>query len=82
MMGMKSAFDPNGALVIRPELDTRWLRWLWAFRGAASRERFLKGVEALHNLNDGIAIATAFSLSWESGMCMTLNFFFFFHQQF
>jgi D-amino-acid dehydrogenase len=51
MMGMKSAFDPNGALVIRPELDTRWLRWLWAFRGAASRERFLKGVEALHNLN-------------------------------
>ncbi len=51
MMGLKSAFDPNGALVIRPELDTRWLRWLWAFRGAASRERFLKGVEALHNLN-------------------------------
>ncbi|MGI9116966.1 MAG: NAD(P)/FAD-dependent oxidoreductase, partial [Gaiellales bacterium] len=51
MMGMKSAFDPNGALIIRPELDTRWLRWLWAFRGAASRERFLKGVEALHNLN-------------------------------
>ena len=50
-MGLKSAFDPNGALVIRPELDTRWLRWLWAFRGAASRERFLSGVEALHNLN-------------------------------
>lgn len=50
-MGLKSAFDPNGALVIRPELDTRWLRWLWAFRGAASRERFLRGVEALHNLN-------------------------------
>jgi D-amino-acid dehydrogenase len=50
-MGLKSAFDPNGALVIRPELDTRWLRWLWAFRGAATRERFLRGVEALHNLN-------------------------------
>lgn len=50
-MGLKSALDPNGALVIRPELDTRWLRWLWAFRGAASRERFLRGVEALHNLN-------------------------------
>lgn len=50
-MGLKSALDPNGALVIRPEFDTRWLRWLWAFRGAASRERFLRGVEALHNLN-------------------------------
>jgi zinc transporter ZupT len=33
--------------------------------------------EALHNLNDGIAIATAFSLSWESGMCLTLKSFFF-----
>ena len=32
-----------------------------------------------HPLNDGIAIATAFSLSWESGMCMTLKSFFF-HQ--
>jgi D-amino-acid dehydrogenase len=50
-MGLKSALDPNGALVIRPELDTRWLRWLWSFRAAASRERFLHGVEALHNLN-------------------------------
>ena len=50
-MGLKSALDPDGALVIRPGLDTRWLRWLWAFRGAASRERFLRGVEALHNLN-------------------------------
>lgn len=50
-MGLKSALDPNGALVIRPELDTRWLRWLWSFRAAASRERFLRGVEALHNLN-------------------------------
>lgn len=50
-MGLKSALDPNGALVIRPELDTRWMRWLWSFRAAASRERFLRGVEALHNLN-------------------------------
>ena len=50
-MGLKSALDPNGALVIRPELDTRWLRWLWSFRAAASRDRFLRGVEALHNLN-------------------------------
>ncbi len=50
-MGLKSALDPNGALVIRPELDTRWMRWLWSFRAAASRERFLHGVEALHNLN-------------------------------
>ncbi len=34
------------------------------------------------NLNDGIAIATAFSLSWESGMCMTLKSFFFFINSF
>jgi D-amino-acid dehydrogenase len=50
-MGLKSALDRNGALVIRPELDTRWMKWLWAFRAAASRERFLLGDEALHNLN-------------------------------
>jgi zinc transporter ZupT len=29
--------------------------------------------EALHNLNDGIAIAAAFSLSWASGMCQDSN---------
>lgn len=29
--------------------------------------------EALHNLNDGIAIATAFSLSWASGMRQDSN---------
>jgi zinc transporter ZupT len=33
--------------------------------------------EALHNFNDGIAIATAFSLSWQSGMPLTLKTFLF-----
>ena len=51
MMGMKSALDPRGALVIRPGLDTRWLRWLWAFRAAASPERFRRGVDPLLHLN-------------------------------
>ncbi len=50
-MGLRSALDRDGALVIRPEFDTRWLKWLWAFRAAASRDRFLRGVEAIHNLN-------------------------------
>ena len=38
--GLRSAFDPRGALVIRPGLDTAWLRWLWAFRAASARPRY------------------------------------------
>ena len=49
--GLRSAFDPHGALVIRPALDTSWLRWLWQFRRHCSRERFRHGVLALVSLN-------------------------------
>ena len=49
--GLRSAFDPRGALVIRPGLDTAWLRWLWAFRAASARPRYRRGVKALLDLN-------------------------------
>jgi D-amino-acid dehydrogenase len=49
--GLRSAFDPRGALVIRPGLDTSWLRWLWAFRAASARPRYRSGVKALLDLN-------------------------------
>jgi len=49
--GLRSAFDPKGALVIRPGLDTTWLRWLWAFRAASARPRYRHGVKALLDLN-------------------------------
>ena len=45
--GLRSALDPRGALVIRPSLDTGWLRWLWSFRRAARPEQFSAGVQAL-----------------------------------
>jgi D-amino-acid dehydrogenase len=51
-MGLRSALDPRGALVIRPALDTSWLRWLNGFRAASSRERFRRGVRALLDLNE------------------------------
>ena len=49
--GLRSALDPHGALVIRPALDTSWLRWLWQFRRNCSPERFRRGVLALVELN-------------------------------
>jgi D-amino-acid dehydrogenase len=49
--GLRSAFDPRGALVIRPGLDTSWLRWLWAFKAASARPRYRRGVKALLDLN-------------------------------
>jgi D-amino-acid dehydrogenase len=45
--GLRSALDPRGALVIRPSLDTGWLRWLWSFKRAARPEQFSAGVKAL-----------------------------------
>ena len=49
--GLRSAFDPRGALVFKPGLDTAWLRWLWAFRAASARPRYRRGVKALLDLN-------------------------------
>jgi D-amino-acid dehydrogenase len=49
--GLRAALDPHGALVIRPSLDTSWLRWLWQFRRSCTSERFRSGVLALVALN-------------------------------
>ncbi len=49
--GLRHALDPRGALVIRPSLDTSWLRWLVRFGWASRRARFARGVEALHRLS-------------------------------
>ena len=48
--GIRSALDPRGALVIRPALDTSWIRWLWQFRRSCSPERYTAGVRALLTL--------------------------------
>ena len=45
--GLRSAFDPRGALVIRPTLDPTWLRWLWRFARSSRAAVFDRGVEAL-----------------------------------
>ena len=45
--GLRSAMDPRGALVIRPSLDTAWLRWLWSFKRNARPEQFSAGIKAL-----------------------------------
>ena len=45
--GLRSAFDPRGALVIRPSLDPTWLRWLWRFARSSRPAVFDRGVAAL-----------------------------------
>jgi D-amino-acid dehydrogenase len=49
--GLRAALDPGGALVLRPTLDTSWLRWLWQFRRNCSLERFRSGLLALIELS-------------------------------
>jgi D-amino-acid dehydrogenase len=49
--GVRAALNPRGALVIRPALDSSWLRWLWQFRRSCSAENFRRGVSALLELN-------------------------------
>lgn len=49
--GLKHAFDPDGALTIRPKADWSWLKWLWSFQRSARQETFKSGVGALMNLN-------------------------------
>ncbi len=49
--GIRHALDPSGALVIRPGLDTEWIRWLWRFRSAAGKAEYERGVRALMHLN-------------------------------
>ncbi|SEE22582.1 D-amino-acid dehydrogenase [Rhodococcus jostii] len=50
-LGLEHAFDPNGAVSIRPRLDTDWIRWLWKFARAARPATYEKGVRALLHLN-------------------------------
>jgi D-amino-acid dehydrogenase len=49
--GLRAALSPTGALVIRPGLDTTWIRWLWQFRRSCGLDRFRAGVAALLELN-------------------------------
>jgi D-amino-acid dehydrogenase len=49
--GLRAALRPNGALVIRPTLETAWLRWLWQFRRHCRPEAFRRGLLALVELN-------------------------------
>ncbi len=49
--GLRAALRPHGALVIRPTLDTAWLRWLWQFRRHCHPEAFRRGLLALVELN-------------------------------
>lgn len=49
-VGLRAALDPRGALVIRPQLDPDWLRWLWRFTRASRRDAFRAGVTALLGL--------------------------------
>jgi D-amino-acid dehydrogenase len=49
--GLRAALKPHGALVIRPTLETSWLRWLWQFRRHCRPDAFRRGLLALVELN-------------------------------
>jgi D-amino-acid dehydrogenase len=49
-MGLRSAFDPRGALVIRPTLDPAWIGWLWHFARSSRPSAYQRGVAALLEL--------------------------------
>jgi D-amino-acid dehydrogenase len=49
--GLRSAFDPRGALVIRPRADVEWLRWLARFTVNGRTPKFNRGVAALLGLS-------------------------------
>jgi D-amino-acid dehydrogenase len=48
--GLRSALDRQGALVIRPRLDTAWVSWLWRFARASRPAAYHRGVKALLDL--------------------------------
>ncbi|MGI9186457.1 MAG: NAD(P)/FAD-dependent oxidoreductase [Gaiellales bacterium] len=45
--GLRSAFDRDGALIIRPSLDPQWARWLWRFARKSRQVEFERGMAAL-----------------------------------
>src|SRR5260370_4571253 len=49
-LGLRSALDPRGALVIRPSLDPTWIAWLWRFARSSRQAVYRRGVAALLEL--------------------------------
>jgi len=49
--GLRSAFDPRGALVIRPSLDPAWIGWLIRFARSSRPAAYRHGVAALLELS-------------------------------
>jgi D-amino-acid dehydrogenase len=49
-MGLRSALDPRGALVIRPSPDPAWIAWLWRFALSSRPAAYRRGVAALLEL--------------------------------
>lgn len=43
---------PDSPFSIRPRLDPRFLRWLWAFRGRCNARDYRRGLEAVAGLNE------------------------------
>ncbi len=49
-LGLRSAIDPRGALVIRPSLDPAWIAWLLRFARSSRQAAYSRGVAALLEL--------------------------------
>src|SRR5712691_3438576 len=49
-LGLRSALDPRGALVIRPSLDPAWIAWLLRFARSSRLAAYRRGVAALLEL--------------------------------
>jgi D-amino-acid dehydrogenase len=67
--GLRSAFDPRGALVIRPRANVEWLRWLARFTVNGRTATFNRGVAALLGLSsrtlDGLDAMRAAGVEFE-----------------
>jgi len=68
-LGLRSALDPKGALVIRPQLDPLWIRWLWGFARSCRPAAFKTGVAGLLGLSlrtlDGLDAMRAAGVEFE-----------------
>ena len=67
--GLRSAFDPRGALVIRPRASAEWVRWLTRFTANSRTVTFNRGVAALLGLSsrtlDGLDAMRAAGVEFE-----------------
>ena len=50
--GLRGLLAGGGPLVIHPSLDPSFVRWLWQFRRASTRQRWEAGVAAFVRLNE------------------------------